>query len=83
MYRRDVFVSVSAGSLGFVLFSGDANAYLDPGTGSILLQGLIAAIVGVSVTARLYWSRIKGMLGMSKKESEDNTEVTVNERERD
>ncbi len=44
-----------------LFFMEPAHAYLDPGTGSILLQGLIAAVVGALVTGRLYWSRIKDM----------------------
>jgi len=33
-----------------LFFMEPAYAYLDPGTGSILLQGLLAAIAGVMVT---------------------------------
>lgn len=40
-----------------------AYAYLDPGTGSILLQGLIAAIAASTATVSLYWSRIKSFFG--------------------
>lgn len=40
----------------------DAFAYLDPGTGSIILQGLIAAAAAAGVTARLYWGKITGFL---------------------
>lgn len=36
-----------------------AHAYLDPGTGSALIQGVIAAIAAVGVTLKLYWHRIK------------------------
>jgi hypothetical protein len=39
--------------------SGPAHAYLDPTTGSILLQGLLAGIAGVVVVLRLYWARLK------------------------
>lgn len=39
--------------------SGPAHAYLDPTTGSILLQGLLAGIAGVVVLLRLYWARLK------------------------
>lgn len=45
----------------------NAHAYLDPGTGSILLQGLIAAVAGVFITGKLYWARIKSMLGFGPK----------------
>ena len=36
-----------------------AYAYLDPGTGSLILQGLIAAVAGAMVYAGMYWRRIK------------------------
>ena len=36
-----------------------AHAYLDPTTGSILLQGLLAGVAGVVVVLRLYWARVK------------------------
>ena len=42
-----------------LIFTQNAYAYLDPGTGSILIQGLIAAIAGGLFTLRMYWQRIK------------------------
>lgn len=41
------------------LWTAPAYAYLDPTTGSILLQGLLAGIAGVAVVGRLYWARLK------------------------
>jgi hypothetical protein len=41
---------------------GVAHAYLDPGTGSIILQGLIAGIIGTAAFARMYWTRLKSLL---------------------
>ena len=35
----------------------NAHAYIDPGTGSILVQGLIAAIAAIGVTLKLYWNK--------------------------
>lgn len=43
-------------------YSASAFAYLDPGTGSILLQGLLAAIVGALATVKLFWQRISDLL---------------------
>jgi len=34
-------------------------AYLDPGSGSYLLQLLVAAILGAALAVRIYWGRIK------------------------
>jgi hypothetical protein len=38
-------------------------AYLDPGSGSMLLQALAGGIAAVGVTVRLFWQRIKSALG--------------------
>ena len=43
-----------------------AHAYLDPGTGSILLQGLIAAVAAVTVGVRIYFSKIRGLFRSQK-----------------
>jgi hypothetical protein len=37
-------------------------AYLDPGSGSLLLQGLIGGVASAAVFARLYWRRTKRFL---------------------
>ena len=33
-------------------------AYLDPGTGSVLLQAIVGGVAAAAVTARLYWRRL-------------------------
>ncbi|MEE2665216.1 MAG: hypothetical protein VX681_13955 [Myxococcota bacterium] len=40
-------------------------AYIDPGTGSFLVQALVAAVAGIAVTSRIYWTKIKGFLGLA------------------
>ena len=42
----------------FVL-APNAFAYLDPGTGSYILQLLIASMVGVLFSVKIFWTRIK------------------------
>lgn len=55
-------LSVSALATAVWLVStGHAWAYLDPGTGSMLLQGLIAGIAAVSIVGGRYWAKIKGL----------------------
>jgi len=39
--------------------SPNAYAYLDPGTGSMLLQSLIGAIAAAGMVLSLFWQRIK------------------------
>jgi uncharacterized membrane-anchored protein len=45
-----------------LVFSTPAHAYLDPGTGSILLQGLIAGVAGGLTIASMYYHRFKSWL---------------------
>jgi hypothetical protein len=50
--------------------AGPAYAYIDPGTGSALIQGLVAAVAAIGVTLKLYWHRIIGFLGLKKADDE-------------
>jgi|TARA_B110000037_G_C17043413_1_gene474644 hypothetical protein len=43
-------------------FSQDAYAYIDPGTGGIILQAIIGAIAATSLTIKIYWQKIKDFL---------------------
>lgn len=44
-----------------------AHAYLDPGSGSAILQGVLAAIAAVAIALKLYWHKILVLLGFRKK----------------
>jgi len=48
--------------------------YLDPGTGSLILQAIIAAIAGVSVAAKLYWHSFLKILGIKKSNEEEEVD---------
>ena len=50
--------------------------YLDPGSGSFLLQLLIAALLGLGVAVRASWGKIKGWFGIKPKPDEDDDEAT-------
>ena len=41
---------------------GPAFAYLDPGTGSMMLQLLLGGIAGALVIIKLYWHRLKSVI---------------------
>jgi len=51
-----------------VIFVEPAMAYLDPGTGSIIIQGLIASIAGGIVVIRLYWAKLKSYFARAPEE---------------
>jgi hypothetical protein len=50
------------------------HPYLDPGSGSFLIQLLIAVILGAGVALRAYWGKILGWFGVKPKPSEDDDE---------
>ena len=52
-----------------LLVSGDAEAYLDPGTGSLLVQGALAALAAAGYALRLYWKRIRSLI---RRQTQDN-----------
>jgi hypothetical protein len=41
-----------------ILVPGTAHAYVDPSTGSILLQVLVAGVLGAAFTVRQWWGRL-------------------------
>jgi len=36
-------------------------AYLDPGTGSVILQVILASLLAVAVAFRVFWRKLKGV----------------------
>jgi hypothetical protein len=69
---RRTFQMQNIGAQGFrlliaVLFVGisttSAHAYLDPGTGSIILQVLLGGIAGVALAGKLYWHKFLSLIG--------------------
>ena len=39
--------------------SSEASAYLDPGTGSMVLQLLLGGVAGAVVVVKMYWEKVK------------------------
>ena len=67
IYIRYHFILMKLKFLFFCTFflylsSQHAHAYLDPGSGSLLVQAIIAAIAGISTTVALYWKKLKNFL---------------------
>lgn len=47
----------------YFVYAAPAFAYLDPGAGGFLLQGVIAALATASVAITMGWQRIKKLAG--------------------
>lgn len=59
----------------FCLFASDTFAYLDPGTGSLVIQMLIGALVVASLFFRGFWKRLKNIFGMFKRNRSSHTKA--------
>lgn len=52
-------------------------AYLDAGTGSLLLQAIVGGAAAIGVTARLYWGRLKRFLRLERDEPQEQTDSRI------
>jgi hypothetical protein len=60
-------------SLSFIIFfNTKAFAYLDPGTGSIILQALLGAIAAGISYCSIYWQKIKNFFSKKNKKKNDD-----------
>ncbi|MFC1776527.1 hypothetical protein ACFL3I_04190 [Pseudomonadota bacterium] len=56
----------------FLILMTDTEAYLDPGTGSMLLQVILGGVAAVGVAIKLYWHKLRVAFGMGKKEDPED-----------
>mgnify|MGYP006238012685 FL=1 len=53
------------------LLISEAFAYLDPGTGSMIIQSLIGALVAAGIALKIYWTKIKYAFSERKSKSKN------------
>ena len=62
--------------LFYLVFPQKAYAYLDPGTGSLIIQMIIAGLIGASFAIKVYWKKIKAFFAnhfsKSRRRGKDN-----------
>jgi len=58
---RSLFVPIVL--VSWLLAEVPAQAYLDPGSGSMLLQVLLGGFAAVAVIGKLYWHRVRSFFG--------------------
>lgn len=69
-------LTIMGALLGLIVIPTAAYAYIDPGTGSVLIQGIIAAIAAVGVTLKLYWHRLVGLFRTRATHADDREKST-------
>lgn len=64
--KKRIFVCSTLACFMLLLSGAPVYAYLDPGTGSAILQGVLAAAAAAAVALKLYWHRLLRVLGLKK-----------------
>ena len=62
-----------------ILLIGKLFMYLDPGSGSFILQMLIAGFRGLGLGITIFWNRIKIMFGKGKPKQEESEDESDDE----
>ena len=55
-----------------IIFPTKAFAYLDPGTGSIILQAILGFIAATITTISIYWTKFKSLISKLFNKKEKN-----------
>ena len=58
---------------------GKENAYLDPGSGSFIIQIIIASLVGAGFLLRGYWSKLINLFKGTNSEIDEDDENDIND----
>ncbi len=81
MYMYLMLMKISVSNLkflcliiGLISYTSPAYAYLDPGTGSMLLQGLIGGLAVVLSFLSIYWQKVKAFFGKKEAYTGKDTE---------
>lgn len=61
MSRSGIIAVVACVSLALV--PGAAHAYLDPATGSLIIQTLVGGLAAAALVVKTYWRQIKTWFG--------------------
>jgi hypothetical protein len=77
---RRRWLSWAAGAVALLALSSSSGAapdsaalrlaYLDPGTGSMILQAVVATLAGTAVAVSAYWKRIKAFFSRAPVDAE-------------
>ena len=66
-------LKIALAAMFVILFlTQNAYAYLDPSAGNIVLQVLLGGIAGLFVFFKMYWDKIKQMVGLAPKDVSSN-----------
>ena len=53
----------------------NAYGYIDPGTGSLIIQSIIGAIAAIGVTLKIYWHKLRLIVSKRQSSAEEDTKL--------
>ena len=68
-YQGKITVSLQLIFAIYIIFPVVAYCYIDPGTGSFIIQIIIAGIVGILIVIKIFFKRFKDFFGKRKNNS--------------
>ena len=73
MKTREIIVLMM---LVLISFPAHSHAYIDPGTGSFVIQMVVAAVLGAFFALKMYWRRLKGFFSKFTAKEKKNSDDT-------
>ena len=71
IFNDKIFGIAAALYILFFVLPNEAYAYLDPGTGSMVIQVIIATFAAIACTFKIWYSKIKGIFTKNKDNETD------------
>ena len=73
--QYQVFLLMIIPSIFYQFSVPDAFAYIDPGTGSVIIQMIIGGLVRTGIAVKVFWYRIKSALSPSFKRNNSDENI--------
>jgi len=70
LMKLEKFLAIFA----LLLVSSPSMAYIDPGSGSAIVSGIIGVFVAMGIAIKTYWYQLKGLLTRNQPEAETAAE---------
>jgi hypothetical protein len=64
-------------ALGLLTMSSPAWAYLDPGTGSMIISAIVGLFATVGLAVKTYWYKLKGFFRRDERRADAQTQPAV------
>jgi tellurite resistance protein TehA-like permease len=74
---RKLITGILLAGIISTLFNSSAYAYIDTSTGSYIIQMVLAGLMGIILTLKIFWKQVKSFFARGKsgqKEAEDKTD---------